>query len=101
MRIVPFSEEWMEGYLDLAENDDSRDPLYHKDFSREEAREKVLWQVSRGATKAHLVAVKGGKDIQTRVHIGFKNEEDLYREVGFEFSRPAALWRKSIAADGD
>jgi len=63
VRIVPFSEEWMEGYLDLAKNDDSRDPLYHKDFSREEAREKVLWQVSRGATKTHLIAVKGGKVI--------------------------------------
>jgi GNAT superfamily N-acetyltransferase len=43
---------------------------------------------------------KGVKDVQTRVHIGFKHEEDLYREIGFEFLRPAALWRKSITAGG-
>ena len=44
---------------------------------------------------------KGVKDIQTRVHIGYKHEEDLYREIGFEFFRPAALWRKSIEAGGE
>lgn len=61
VEILPFSDDWMEGYLDLAENDDSGDPLYHKSFSREDARKKVLWQTSRGATRAHLVAVQGGR----------------------------------------
>lgn len=61
VEILPFSDDWMEGYLDLAENDDSRDPLYHKSFSREDAKKKILWQASRGATRAHFVAVQGGK----------------------------------------
>jgi len=61
VEILPFLDGWMEGYLDLAENHDSRDPLYHKSFLREDAKKQILWQASRGATRAHIVAVQDGK----------------------------------------
>ncbi|MEE9507229.1 MAG: GNAT family N-acetyltransferase [Thermoplasmata archaeon] len=59
IEVVPFTEALIEGYLDLAERDDSTDPLYGEQSSREERRERLNRQVSSGITRSHLVALKG------------------------------------------
>jgi len=64
VEVVPFSDEWIDGALDLTERDGVRDPLYYPKppkEDREEHRKKVLMQRSRGITRSHLVAVVGGR----------------------------------------
>ncbi|UCD92509.1 MAG: GNAT family N-acetyltransferase [Methanobacteriota archaeon] len=61
--ILPYSDDWLEGYLDLSEQNDSRDPLYGKEFSREEAKSGLEYQQSLGIIKAHFVAVLGNQII--------------------------------------
>ncbi len=59
VEILPFSEKWLEGILDLLEKHRVIDPLFGKDSTREEEKTRILWQISQGITKAFFVAVKG------------------------------------------
>ncbi|TET90152.1 MAG: GNAT family N-acetyltransferase [Methanomassiliicoccales archaeon] len=61
IEILPFKNEWLEGFLDLSAQNDSRDPLYGKEFSREEARSSLEFQQSLGIVKAHFVAALGSQ----------------------------------------
>jgi len=60
VRVLPFSDEWMEGFLDLAVQDDARDPLAGPP-SRDVSRSRLELHRSMGITKAHVVAVEGGR----------------------------------------
>ena len=60
--ILPFSETWMEGYIDLLEGIDTRDPLYSREVrTRDQIRSRVKLQIAAGSTKVHLLAVDQGK----------------------------------------
>lgn len=61
VEILPFSDEWLEGFLDLSEQNDARDPLYGKEFSREEAKSSLEYQQSLGIVKAHFIATLGSQ----------------------------------------
>ncbi len=62
VEIVPFSESWMEGYIDLLEHIDMRDPLYSMEpRTREQIKSRVQIQIAAGSTKVHLLAVEQGK----------------------------------------
>jgi len=37
---------------------------------------------------------KGAKDIRARVHIGYRNEDDLFEGLGFEVESTATVWRR-------
>jgi GNAT superfamily N-acetyltransferase/peptidase E len=37
---------------------------------------------------------KGASDIRTRIHIGYRNEEELFRRNGFEIEDSYAVWRR-------
>jgi GNAT superfamily N-acetyltransferase len=61
IKIVRFSTEWMDQYLDLAERNGSRDPMYPLSTSREEKTSKILRQISTGVIRAHFIAIHDGK----------------------------------------
>ena len=60
IEILPFSDDWMEGYLDLLENDEYVDPLYGKGMTRDTLKSKLKLQTSAGVIVTHLVAVDKG-----------------------------------------
>jgi GNAT superfamily N-acetyltransferase len=60
MEILAFSEDWIEGLLDLEEQDDATDPLYPVTTTREQRKAMILKQISSGITKAHHIAVHEG-----------------------------------------
>jgi GNAT superfamily N-acetyltransferase len=39
---------------------------------------------------------KGAGDIRTRIHIGYRNEEELFRRNGFEIENSYAVWRRGM-----
>jgi GNAT superfamily N-acetyltransferase len=61
VEIVPFSEKWMDGYIDLRAEDDTKDPLYSTHETRDSIRQRILLQISAGSTKVHLLAIDRGK----------------------------------------
>ena len=61
IEVVPFSDAWMEGYVDLLEGIDTRDPLYSREVrTRDQIRSRVKLQIAAGSTKVHLLAVDRG-----------------------------------------
>jgi GNAT superfamily N-acetyltransferase len=40
---------------------------------------------------------KGAADIVSRVHSGFRDEEELFKRVGFELENRATVWRRTTA----
>ncbi len=37
----------------------------------------------------------GAVEIRSRVHFGYRDEDRLFRRLGFELENPATVWRKS------
>ena len=62
IEVVHFSDSWMEGYLDLLQGSDTRDPLYSPEArTRDQIRSRVAMQIAAGSTKVHLLAVEREK----------------------------------------
>jgi len=60
--IVPFTDKWLEGYLDLAVHSDLKDPL-EGPISREDVRSRMELHKFMGITKAHFVAVEKSRAV--------------------------------------
>ena len=60
VRIVPYSDAWTEGYVDLSIGSDMRDPLYEQP-SRDDVRARLELHRSSGLTKAHVLAIEEGR----------------------------------------
>ncbi|MFQ5885545.1 MAG: GNAT family N-acetyltransferase [Thermoplasmata archaeon] len=60
METLAFSDEWIEGLLDLEEQDDAKDPLYPATTTREQRKTMIMRQISSEVTKAHRIAVHEG-----------------------------------------
>ncbi len=61
VEILPFSEKWLDGILDLAEEKKQIDPLYGGSSKREETKSHIFDLMARGITKAYFVAVHKGE----------------------------------------
>ncbi len=60
IRIVEFSTEYMDDYLDLAERNTIKDPQFPKLPPRDERKSRILRQISSGVIKAHFLALHEG-----------------------------------------
>lgn len=65
VEVLSFSNDRMEGYLDLLENDEHVDPLYGRGMTRDMLKSKFELQTSAGVIIAHLVAVENGRVVGT------------------------------------
>ncbi len=61
MKIIEFSPEYIEDYMNLGDRNGVKDPQYPMSAPREERKSRILRQVSTGVIKAHFIALHAGK----------------------------------------